>query len=224
VKLDVRSTKCVFVGYAVDHSGDTYKLYNPLTKSTILSCNVHQWMEWHGRTTATDDLDLFTKLKKLKMDSVILPATPAIPILTDADVPDDSMLSEVPALAPIAEDVPATQAPTGVVPPARRNLTSSFGQGAVTRSHSHQGVVTRSQVCHVTFADVGHRSDDTTATSTMDIEKKPNIKFNVLPLPPDTEGRLARLNVIPGGSRLIIPIKDSNPPLVPTSLEQKMSV
>ena len=154
----------------MDHSGDTYKFYNPLTKRTILSRDVHQWMEWHGRTTATDDLDLFTELEKLKIDSVILPATPVVPILTDADLPDDSTLSEVPALAPIAEDVPVTQAPTGVVPPARRNLTSSFGQGAITRSRGHQGVVTRSQVRHVTFADVGHRSDDTAATSTMEIE------------------------------------------------------
>jgi hypothetical protein len=83
-KLDVRSTKCVFVGYAVDHSGDTYKkFYIPLTKSTILSCDVHQWMEWHGRTTATDDLDLFTELEKLKMDSVILPAMPVVPAYPD---------------------------------------------------------------------------------------------------------------------------------------------
>jgi hypothetical protein len=122
-KLDVRSTKCVFVDYAVDHSGDTYKFYNPLTKRTILSRDVHQWMEWHGRTTATNDLDLFTVLKKLKMHSVILPATPVVPILTDADLPDNSTLSEVPALAPIAEDVPATQAPTGVVPPGRSDNT-----------------------------------------------------------------------------------------------------
>jgi hypothetical protein len=152
-KLDVRSTNCcVFVGYAVDHSGDTFKFHNPLTKSTILSRDVHQWMEWHGQhTTATDDMDLFTELKKLQMDSVILPSTPVVPILTDADLPDNSTLSEVPALAPIAEDVPATQVPTGVVPPARRNLTSSFGQGAITLSRGHQGVVTRSQVRHVTW-------------------------------------------------------------------------
>ena len=98
-------------------------------------------MQWHGRTTATDDLESFTELEKLKMDSVILPASPVVPILADADLPDDIALSEVPALAPIAEDVPATQAPTGVVPPAWRNLTSSFGQGEVTRSRGHQGVV-----------------------------------------------------------------------------------
>ena len=101
-----------------------------------------------------------------------------LPILTDADLPDDSTLSEVPALAHTATDVPATiQAPTGVVPPARRNSTSSFGQGAAfTRSRGHQGVVTRSHVRHVTFTDVGHRrSDDTAATSTMDIEDWTNI-------------------------------------------------
>jgi hypothetical protein len=35
-KADVRASKCVFVGYATDHSGDTYKFYNPTTKHTIL--------------------------------------------------------------------------------------------------------------------------------------------------------------------------------------------
>ncbi len=33
-KSDPRSSKCVFVGYANDHSGDTYKFYNPATKQT----------------------------------------------------------------------------------------------------------------------------------------------------------------------------------------------
>ena len=65
-KLDARAKKCVFVGYAQDHSGDTYKFYNPATKQTIMSCDVHQWMEWHGCIIATDDLDLFTELEKLK--------------------------------------------------------------------------------------------------------------------------------------------------------------
>ena len=135
-----------------------------------MSRDVHQWMELHGQITATDDFDPFTELEKLKLDSVILPASPIVPILKDADLPDNSALLEVPALASIVEDVPATLAATVVAPPARRNFTSSFGQGAVTRSLGQQGVVTRSQVRHATFADVGHRSDDTAATSTMDSE------------------------------------------------------
>ena len=40
------------------------------------SRDVHQWMEWHGCITATNDLDLFTELQKLKTDLIILPAQP----------------------------------------------------------------------------------------------------------------------------------------------------
>ncbi len=35
--LEPKSVKCIFVGYVDDHSGDTYKFYNPATKQTILS-------------------------------------------------------------------------------------------------------------------------------------------------------------------------------------------
>ncbi len=47
-KMDPKSIKCIFVGYADDHSGDTYKFYNHVTKKTILSRDVHQWngMAW----------------------------------------------------------------------------------------------------------------------------------------------------------------------------------
>ncbi|KAI2503034.1 Pentatricopeptide repeat-containing protein [Fragilaria crotonensis] len=89
-KADVRASKCVFVGYAtITPVTRTYKFYNPTTKHTILSRDVHQWMEWHGRITATDDLALFDELDRLKTDSVILPATSTdIPILSDTDGSD----------------------------------------------------------------------------------------------------------------------------------------
>ena len=76
-KLDARAKKCVFVGYAQDHLGGTYKFYDPAStkQMMIMSCDVHQWMEWHGCISATDDLDLFTELEKLKTDSIILPAS-----------------------------------------------------------------------------------------------------------------------------------------------------
>ncbi|KAI2489963.1 hypothetical protein MHU86_24615 [Fragilaria crotonensis] len=111
-------------------------------------------MEWHGRITATDNLDLFTELEQLKSESIILPATPVIPILTDADFPDDDVIIEdmPPPVSSPTEEIPAPifTDTTDVAPPARRNLTSSFGEGAVTRSRTRQ----------VTMADVGHRSDD----------------------------------------------------------------
>ncbi|KAI2509179.1 hypothetical protein MHU86_5189 [Fragilaria crotonensis] len=106
--LDVRATTCVFIGYVVDHSGDTYKFYNPETQSTFLSRNIHQWMEWHGRLAPTDDMDSFTELERLKLESaVILPATSAvILILMDANFPYDDALEDTLELVPqTSEDI-----------------------------------------------------------------------------------------------------------------------
>ena len=75
-----------------------------------------------------------------------------IPILTDADFPDDDALEDMSELVPRTSEDITVPVDTSVAPPARRNLTSSFVEGAVTRS----------QTClqEVTYADVGHRSDD----------------------------------------------------------------
>ena len=67
-KLDARAKKCVFVGYAQDHSGDTYKFYNLATKQTIMSHDVHQWMEWHGRITATNSSPSLCSVIRHKMN------------------------------------------------------------------------------------------------------------------------------------------------------------
>ena len=39
-KLDNKAMKCVFVGYADDHSDHTYRFFNPITRKVILSRNV----------------------------------------------------------------------------------------------------------------------------------------------------------------------------------------
>ena len=151
-KADVRATKCVFVGYANDHSGDTYKFYNPTTKHTILSRDVHQWMEWHGRITATDDLALFDELDKLKTDSVILPATTTdIPILSENDGTDLDDLWDLPTTAPAGPEDTGAPVPSAVRP-ARRNLNPAFGSGAVTRARARASTVTTTDV---------HRNEDT---------------------------------------------------------------
>ena len=156
-KLDARAKKCVFVGYAQDHSGDTYKFYDPATKQMIMSRDVHWWMEWHGRITATDDLDLFTELEKLKTDSIILPASPDIPILSDKDFPDDIAMPDLISRTSIVEDDPEEHVPTDVAASARRNLKSVFNEGAVTRSRARQ--------------DVNHRNDDTVEESKVNLEE-----------------------------------------------------
>ena len=116
-----------------------------------MSRDVHEWMEWHGRITATDDLDLFTELEKLKTDSVILPASPDIPILSDEDFPDNSAMPDLISRTSIAEDDPEEPVPIDVAASAWRNLTSVFNEGAVTRSRARQ--------------DVSHRNDDTAEES-----------------------------------------------------------
>ena len=48
-KTDPKAYKCIFVGYALNHSPNTYKLYNPVTSRIILSRDV-KWGIW-------DDVD-----------------------------------------------------------------------------------------------------------------------------------------------------------------------
>ena len=151
-KLDPKSVKCVFVGYADDHSGDTYKFYNPATKATILSRDVHQWMEWHGRITATDDLPLFDQVRQLEDDVVIVPASAVMPDPDDAPATDDAEVADLddlldnvdmPALIPRPNSEDTEDAPTAatveIAPQARRNLAVSFSP-VVTRSKTRTGV------------------------------------------------------------------------------------
>jgi uncharacterized protein YihD (DUF1040 family) len=171
-KQGAKASKCVFVGYANDHSGDTYKFYNPATKHTILSRDVHQWMEWHGRITATDDLALFDELNRLKTDSVILPPSSDTPILSDSDIGDADDLWDIPDLVSSPTEEPAAAVTPSVLRPARRNLASEFGSGVTTRARARSlGVVTRARAREttVTFAEVD-RNEDTVATAYMDTE------------------------------------------------------
>ena len=43
-KDDDRGTKCIFVGYADDHTPDTYRMFNPKTKKILLSRDI-RWMD-----------------------------------------------------------------------------------------------------------------------------------------------------------------------------------
>jgi hypothetical protein len=161
-KLEPKSFKCIFVGYADDHSGDTYKFYNPATKQTILSRDVHQWMEWHGRITATDDLPLFAQLKQMEEDSVIVPASAPVRHVEDVDDADVDDLLDIPELLPrvtedILQEIPEDdrvqelpEAAARIDPPARRNLASTFSP-AKTRSKAR---ATDAGIMSVDFAGI----------------------------------------------------------------------
>ena len=46
------------MGYADDHSGDTFRFYNPETHKIILSRDV-TWAEWHGSQEVPESLHMF---------------------------------------------------------------------------------------------------------------------------------------------------------------------
>jgi hypothetical protein len=63
-KLNNKGTVCVFVGYAVNHSDDVYRLLNPKTKSIIKSTDVVWsnkrygfWIKSKNDTSVSDDSD-----------------------------------------------------------------------------------------------------------------------------------------------------------------------
>ena len=80
-KLSKKSIKCVCMGYADDHSSDTYRFYNPVTNKILLSRDV-TWAEWHGSQQIPTSLKMFAQPD-------------------DVDVTDDQ----------IGEDVPPTTHP-----------------------------------------------------------------------------------------------------------------
>jgi hypothetical protein len=73
-------------------------------------------MEWHDRITATDDLALFEELNRLKTDSVILPASPDIPILPDSGIDEADDIWGIPDVVPFPTEEPAETVPPSTFP------------------------------------------------------------------------------------------------------------
>ena len=58
-----KAMKCAMVGYALDHTEDTYRLYNLETKRVVLSRDV-RWAEWN-KLKPTDGVSIFDKQPEL---------------------------------------------------------------------------------------------------------------------------------------------------------------
>jgi transposase InsO family protein len=80
VKLQKRwvdkTTKCIMVGYADDHSPDTYRMFNPETNKVILSRDV-RWAEWK-RTDPYDELNIFKQVKETRNRALCLDLSMAV--------------------------------------------------------------------------------------------------------------------------------------------------
>jgi hypothetical protein len=57
-KMKPKSVKMVFLGYAPDHAGGVYRMYNPETKRVVESRDV-VWAEWHGNQSIPSSLKMF---------------------------------------------------------------------------------------------------------------------------------------------------------------------
>ncbi|MFM5988005.1 MAG: reverse transcriptase domain-containing protein [Sphaerospermopsis kisseleviana] len=65
-KLTPKATKMVCMGYAKDHAGDVYRMYNPETGTIIESRDV-KWADWHGGQPVPESLKMFAAHTKLDM-------------------------------------------------------------------------------------------------------------------------------------------------------------
>jgi hypothetical protein len=80
-KLSDKGTVCVFVGYAVNHVDDVYRLLNSKTKSIIksrdvvwLNKNYGAWIKLKNDTSVSDDSDseIDTLKTKLKLKNLLM--------------------------------------------------------------------------------------------------------------------------------------------------------
>jgi hypothetical protein len=65
-KLDDRSFKCFFVGYADNHARDAYRMYNPVTKRVIVTRDVFKWGAWHGNPRIEHDMPVEARETEVK--------------------------------------------------------------------------------------------------------------------------------------------------------------
>jgi hypothetical protein len=94
-KLSPKSTKMVCMGYADDHAGDVYRMYNPDTGRVIESRDI-TWADWHGSQAIPQSLKMFAEGQVDVTDDYIgedvpapAPVTPAPIDLITADEEDD---------------------------------------------------------------------------------------------------------------------------------------
>ena len=89
-KWTPKSHKCIMVGYASDHSADTYRMFNPITKSMLLTRDV-KWAEW----TRPDPADGLTQYFDMRTGVDTLPLPTPLPSPVSLPIPDDDSVVSV---------------------------------------------------------------------------------------------------------------------------------
>jgi hypothetical protein len=113
-----KAAPCIFVGYAQDHSGDVYRMYNPITQKIILSCDI-TWDDWK-RSDPKDGMAEFGSISKPGMDARLtmpnddnkLDNTNETPNVDSNHAPDE--VAEIPAPDTGRMESDASDAPEAV--------------------------------------------------------------------------------------------------------------
>jgi hypothetical protein len=91
-KLDEKSTKMVFMGYADDHAGDVYRMYNTVTGSIVATRDI-TWADWHGGQDIPVSLKMFAKDMEVDLTNDSIGEEELIPTSTNNFgphiIPDD---------------------------------------------------------------------------------------------------------------------------------------
>jgi hypothetical protein len=92
-KLDPKSTKMVFMGYADDHAGDVYRMYNTMTGAIIATRDI-TWADWHGSQEIPLSLKMFAKDMEVDLTNDSIGEEELLPTSTNQFgphiIPDDS--------------------------------------------------------------------------------------------------------------------------------------
>ena len=93
-----KSVKHIVVGYAKNHSSDTYRMYNPVTKKVSETRDVGTWGEWN-RIDPKSDMSVFVKDPALLIETMGLEIQEFTETFAPPDpdrhlIPDDSTDSE----------------------------------------------------------------------------------------------------------------------------------
>jgi hypothetical protein len=108
-KWNNKSIKMLMVGYAANHSEDTYRMYNPITKKVSETRDV-TWLDWHGRENPTHDLELFEKISSNELQHTPDRATPQEDDEDEYEIPDCT--TTIPEDEPREDTTPAPRAAT----------------------------------------------------------------------------------------------------------------
>eukprot|EP00733_Pompholyxophrys_punicea_P000165 Pompholyxophrys_punicea_v1_NODE_28_length_5163_cov_5.731206.p2 type:complete len:441 gc:universal NODE_28_length_5163_cov_5.731206:1806-3128(+) len=135
-KLDDRATKTIFVGYAEDHAGDVFRMYDPEKKSIKLSRDVH-WLDqmWGIPVSRKSPKPAVKNEDDMSDLSVAMepsdPNAPAVPVNVNiGNNEDDDLMLDNEDTEPVAEDIAHVQDIESIAETGEDSVSAQAGEDA----------------------------------------------------------------------------------------------